>query len=1336
MNTPAPWPSAGPLPSHPRIFLEASAGTGKTFAIEGIVVQLIAEVGLAIDKLLVITFTTAATAELRDRVRQRLERVLQVLEGNQPPGDDALAARLLSAADRPVLALRLSQALADIDRAAISTIHAFCQRVLQELAFESGQEAELELLGEPSEIRDQLVADALASTFAQVDEADLALLADMGWTPAQLGQVAKAMTGPTEPQLRPRPDPQLSDAASVLQRWRDALADFTGWWRGPQGRAANASWETQRAGLGRAPASVDATVQAWVDAGGPRTDRPYAKNTQWLSVDVLRAKWNPKGGPIEQYPGFALAERISALWDLQDQLWPQPLVQFGAGVRARFQAEIDRRAQLTYDGMLSRLADKLAQDAAAGVTTLADAIRSRYRVALVDEFQDTDASQWQTLDLVFGRADTRFFVVGDPKQSIYRFRGADLDVYLAARRDAACYQLDTNFRTDAPLVQTLNGLWTVADLPLSTSDVGEPVRYLPVHADKGLRIDHLPPSPGALERPRRLLEMRVCTARTEGQEPDSKPKKADVTAMLAQVCARECWTLLTAQPQLLAKGATEPRPLAPGDIAVLVQSHDEAAAVAKHLARLGIPAVAAGRGSIFHSEALGWLVAWLDALASPAQERPARFLAVSPLLGWTADQLARSVREPDSGEALDDDQRAWQTLRQHLASLSNSWTTQGFARVLEHTLDRYDVVRRLLGSIWGERAATDLRHLVELCQAEDRRTRAGPRGLAEWLRARQAGADDKNDEQATRLESDAAAVQLVTVHSSKGLEYPVVLLPFGWPPRTDAEKRQPLLIRASGTPLLDMSTSGTADREQARRYNAQAAEAEALRLLYVAMTRARHHLVVWLNRYDGLAQGPLARLILGSATQAQAAQGAAQVDLFDLVQQRLTALADDPQVRIGTSEEPPPAELPAWKPSRADGQPRPSALPFDTRLVLGAHWQVASFTSLSAGRSADDDEPTRALATTAVPQPVAARDDDSGEDGARLEPADLGDLDANPWMLAKAPGADLPGGTATGDWIHGVLEDLAFSTQPGADLVAKDGRPARELVDELAQRYGVAMPRGKGAADPRVRLAELLPGWLDTPLAGSGPNSLQLPADFALRQLSPGDRIDELGFDLRLGAGADYRAPPSSQRDRSSGCIDPNGVRLAFELGAQASGFGGAAWCRAMLDRAATKNTTLLPEIAGFLTGFVDLTFRVGGSGADGRYFIADYKSNAIRGPDWLAGRLTLAAKRAGVELPRLANVHYTRPLLQWAMAHAGYHLQALVYTVALHRLLQTRLGSAYDYDRHVGGHLYLFLKGMAGPATPRWDHSCLGVWADRWPTQAVLALDHALLGVRSAGAT
>lgn len=1349
------WPDTGPLPADPLVFLEASAGTGKTYAMEGIVAQLVAEHDIAIHQILVITFTKAATADLRRRVRTRLLALHDAVTGSAQPTREPIALRWAGHADPTLLAARLARALADFDRAPISTIHGFCQRTLQELAFESGQEPALEVIGDPGEVRELVVADHLAHVFAQASVADLRLLQDMGWQPAALRKLAKAMTGPTEPALRPEVEPGLTSPLAVVGLWRQVLGEFEQWLGGPHGQAALAAWQaeaerpTKTAAKGRppfrrmskVPGNLASEFADWLACEGLTEARPMAGNVNWLDLDRLAREWNPIEGPVQDFAGYALAIQFAGICQAQDELWRQPLVRFARDVRGAFEAEIERRAQLTYDAMLSRLADRLDADAAAGRTALADAMRARYRVALVDEFQDTDGAQWRVLKHVFGRPEARLFVVGDPKQSIYRFRGADLAVYVQARAGHTPWALDTNRRTDEPLVEALNTLWRHdPTLNLGTAGDGDPVRYVRVRAHEEVRVRDLPAQVGPDgERKRRPLELRWFHPGTCGRAMDERLVVAEARNACARLCAAEVIELLGSPTQLLPKGQDEWRPIQPGDVAVLCRTNQQAADVRDLLRGLGVPAVVNMLQSIFRSEAALWLMAWCDAVAAPEDERPARTLAVTPLVGWTADQLTNALGAGNGPLQLA--LRAdWEALRRHLAGCAKTYVSGGFARALDQTLASYETVARLVGSAHGERAATDLRHLSELCHSHERERRCGPRALADWLRREVAEPDDRNDDQTIRLESDAAAVQLVTLHSSKGLEYPIVLLPFSWEGVGVSDRGQGILLRdppGSQRVVLDLSGPNTAARAEALAAERAAQMAEQLRLLYVAMTRARHHLVVWFGCPSGDGQTGLATLLLAHADEAtRASYGVGPLAGADLKEPaKLAALAqhcprllqawsDPADSGIGWSEVAQVPDLHRWRPPTAHGS-AVAARPFDANLRPGAGWLATSFSALARGKDHDDDEPLRWLAEVvdqAEPPPAVDLE-------AAVEAPPLSALgDAN-WWLDAAPGANLPGGTRTGDWLHAVFEELSFGGAPGQAPVAKDGRPAAQLLRDHGAHSGIS-----DSATLQTAL-DLLPRWLDTPLDGEA-GGIGLPNGWCLRQLADADRLDELAFDFRLGAGASFLARHVAKDDARGRQVSAEGVRQALQLASEDRQFGGAAWVRAWLEQPGVDGEPkhLLPTVAGMLTGFVDLVFRTGGSGADAQYYVADYKTNAVRGPDPVRDAMAVrAAARYPNGAPRLLNYGYGRPLLQWAMGHAAYHLQSLLYTVALHRLLRARLGARYDYDRQVGGHLYLFLKGMGGVDTPTHAGARLGVWADRWPKSAVVALDRALDGGEAA---
>jgi len=992
-------------------------------------------------------------------------------------------------------------------------------------------------------------------------------------------------------------------------------------------------------------------------------------------------------------------------------------------VRGRYEAELKRLGLLTYDGMLSRLADELRKQGRDG--TLARAIRDRYDAAIVDEFQDTDAAQWGILRTAFveaqidGPADCdgrRFFAVGDPKQSIYSFRNADIDVYLAAKARCAVQPMTRNYRSDGPLVTALNYVWK-GSRPDRNVFAVENIEYDEVDAENPGRVTGLP-RVGARER--RPLEIRWFDGKAFAKAATKLPRKADAERLVGRACALEARELLSAG-KLRIGGDEGPagRALRPGDLAVLTRTNDQAVLIRDELTSLGIPAVAASRAKVFNSEPATWLLTWLDALAQPASESPARRLAVTPLVGWTTARLANELLgKPTEGEKQDD----WDTFRRSLAAAAQVWPTQGFFRVFDAATRRWGVWARLLGSQAGERAATDLRHLCELLHAEERRTRCGPQALAEWLRRRISEADEEDEEQTQRLESDASAVQIVTVHSSKGLQYPIVMLPFGW---TTWKAKNDVGPKCWSPPkgcgrVVDLNNPETRHRHKEVIPAIQArSDQEDTRLLYVAMTRALHHVVLWTGAYPGSEASATGRLLFPPATAIKGPNKQWSEDkaaaALTAVKQALDALCADPDKGVGWSQASPPGQdLTSWVPRDEQGAVSVD-LPAAPRIwsadhVLGGGWMVASYSSMAGGKGVDLDEPVWRV----EPEEEAGEQDAEGLVG--LDPGVHGweALAADPDLHTAAAGHDLPGGTKCGNWLHSVFEHLAFQGPNGGQ--ARDGRPLDELVRDEGHRLGVPQE------EAHARAVELVPDWLDTPLHGGG----RLPDGFSLRHIADADRLDELGFDLRLGVGTGRRA---TGRD---GRLDGAAARRALAAAMDAPGFGGREWLAAVLERRDDQGRprSPLPAIAGVLTGFVDLTFRTGGRGADGVYWIADYKTNQVTGPNAVAewhARLGETEEQP----PRLRGLHYSRPLLSWAMAHSAYHLQALLYTVALHRLLRSRLGEAtYDYDRHVGGHLYLFLRGMAGPDTPRpGGGSALGVWTDRWPRRTVEALDCALSG-------
>ena len=619
----APWNASEPLPEGAAWLLEASAGTGKTYQIAGLVLRLVAEYGLRIERILAITFTNAATAELRDRVRKRLSSALVALERGSADRDDAFVEHLLGLAqpNREQMTAHLRIALRDFDLAAISTIHGFSQRMLSELAFESGQDADLELLSDPTEILEEIVDDELARFFHSADIDEVALYQAVGYTRDELLRVARVMCGAVAPEIVPaRSDDAGAETGASVQAFRALCAPMQAMFADAANRAklqALAAMSPRFKNGNHLPGRLD-KVCTWIAEGAILPPEDTTETAlKHLRAAALQSAFEgklPKGGDKDELQRQAFWPLIQALDTFIEQataFWGgfAPLADFAVTVRPRFEAEIQRRRVLTFDAMLSRLAEKVEAEGGAA-SPVAQRIRERYDAVLVDEFQDTDASQWSVLQAAF-LGQKRLILIGDPKQAIYAFRGADVHVYTAAAKEVApphCRTMSVNYRSDQSVLDALNTLWRA-----DSGAFGDPgFDYVAVTPSdvKKRAIDGCGPDIGLDVR---WVDRRVFKG-AEGQPIGSKRP-----AELARLAAAEAVASLSPS----ADGAAARVDQASG-LAVLVNSHAQAAAVQRALREVGVPAVAATRNTVFATEAARWLALWLDAVAAGGRDAALR----------------------------------------------------------------------------------------------------------------------------------------------------------------------------------------------------------------------------------------------------------------------------------------------------------------------------------------------------------------------------------------------------------------------------------------------------------------------------------------------------------------------------------------------------------------------------------------------------------------------------------------------------------------------------------------------------------------------------------------
>jgi len=960
--------------------------------------------------------------------------------------------------------------------------------------------------------------------------------------------------------------------------------------------------------------------------------------------------------------------------DMHDSSSPGLRRRLAEGVRRDLKERLLDGNFLTYDGLLDRLLAALMDEKRGEMARRR--LRERYRVVLVDEFQDTDSVQWKVVQKAFADGVTRLVLIGDPKQAVYSFRGADVYAYLEAAREAQPEQrftLEENWRSDAALLAAYDALFHPLHL-------GHPeIVYRTAHATRAHQQPGLEGAPVPVPLRARFVPRKEVGIQRIGKgliQKDSAVRfvaedlAADVVRLLESGAA-----LVRGGPGPEAEGRQ--RPVGAGDIGVLVRTNRQATVVQSSLRAVGVPVVVAGVQSVLSTPAAHRWLRLLSALEQPTSRSFAAATGLTPFVGMTAEELALA------------DEKTWEQLHSKLHNWSALLRQSGVATLFSHVSATEGLPERLLRVEDGERQLTDLGHIAELLHAEAGQSQLGLAALRAWLARRidEGGTEGAEAEQRSRrLDSDAAAVQVLTVHRAKGLEFPVVYCPYLW----DAGSRDYL-----GEPVV---FHDPADRERRKldvggdigdlayqvHFNAGKVErrGEDLRHLYVALTRAKHQAVIWWAGVRDCQHSALGRLLLARGPNGDVSpSGRPNEPKDEDVEAELRHLAGRAPGLI--SVEHCPAVTPARLGRGNPGGPAPalSAAFFGRHLDL--EWRRSSYTSITAlahtGWRAHGDGEAGYLAGSGQ----------TGGDVVGSEPEEPGTVDEPmaalagefPPVLPNSEEEQLrsvfpvlgraPAGAEFGTFVHSVLEK--------ADFAAADLRSA--LLGAVHDQQASYMA---GPLDGEL-LAEGLEAALLTPLDGWAGGA-------RLRDLSRADRLDELGFELPVAGGDD----PTGEvlLSEVARLIDnhlPAGVPLA--------GYSSA-----------LAGPSLVPNLRGYLTGSLDLVFRLG-QDKTRRYFVADYKTN------WLAP--------PGEDLTAW---HYRPAALEAEMRRAHYPLQAILYMVALHRYLRWRL-PGYNPEEHLGGAVYLFLRGMAGPGAPTVDGRTCGVFSWRPPSELVVELSDLLAG-------
>lgn len=1003
--------------------IEASAGTGKTFTIAALYLRLLLGLGgeaaypraISVEELLVVTFTEAATEELRGRIRSNIHELrIACLRGES---DNPLYSALLAEiADKDDAAKTLLLAERQMDEAAVFTIHGFCQRMLSLNAFESGMLFEQQLIEDESRLRYQACADFWRRHCYPLTRDIAAVIHDVWKGPRDLLKSLDRWLQGEAPQLKSPPAPNetlaerhqqiIARIDSLKQQWREQVGEI-------EGVLENSGLDRRKFNRGNQGKWME-KVNAWAQEETLSYQLPDALEKFAQSFLLERTK---AGGEPPVHPLFSAVESLLASsLTLTDLVLARAMVE----IRDAVAREKRRRGELGFDDMLSRLDEALRGDSG---ETLASAIRQRFPVAMIDEFQDTDPQQYRIFRRIWRRQpETALLLICDPKQAIYAFRGADIFTYMKARGDvAAHYTLDTNWRSSPGMVGSVNRLFSLSDNPFMFHEIP----FLPVKAaakNKGLRF---------------TVDAADVPAMNVWLMPGDTVGSGDYQTFMAQLCATQIRDWLSAGQRgraLLWRGETS-RPVQASDITVLVRNRLEAAQVREALQTLGIPSVyLSNRDSVFETLEAQELLWLLQAVLAPERENTLRSALATSMFGLTALDI----------ENLNQDEQAWDALVEEFSEYRQIWRQRGVMPMLRALMTARHIAENLLATRGGERRLTDILHISELLQ-EAASQLESEHALVRWLAQHIAEPDSNAASQQMRLESDKHLVQIVTIHKSKGLEYPLVWLPFI--ARFRKQDQAFYHDRETFAAVLDLGQDeASLELAEAERL------AEDLRLLYVALTRAVWHCSLGVaplsSRKSGNSDFHLSAL--GRLLQAGEAMDAAGL---------AARLADFCHGDIAL-QIPGELDLTPWQ-APAATIPRLSARELQRRIA--DDWRVTSYSGLQQhGFSGGQD--------------LLPRLD--------VDAAGVGEVVEEPQLTPH----QFPRGAAPGTFLHSLFEELDF-TQPVPEgwmaeklqLSGFDAQWAPVLTDWLGGVLKTRLPgpdialNQLAARDKQVEMAFYLP---------------------------------------------------------------------------------------------------------------------------------------------------------------------------------------------------------------------------------------------------------------------
>lgn len=1115
------------------IAVEASAGTGKTYNIVRTYLRLLLESGKkypekAVERILIVTFTIAATLELKDRIRSLLINVREIMNSDlalpesRDIDEDVLS--IIKSYDPALVKKTVSFALSNFDRAAVHTIHGFCHSTLSRFAFESGLSFKPELTEDVTELLDRSVQNFWRRHFLYEEEDFVQYLFSRKVSTEKFRRIvesclrmnAEDIISPSAPALNEKDGRKIFDTiksqySSLKEKWSSAKPEMIEYFR-DQDKILNGQRYRTNYISGRVE-KIDTYFQNIIP-------EPPANELEYFSGDTIFAAFNKKG-PYVEPPPFSLD--VKGFLDISRKYYEGLLVKL---IRSYGQALKESREEmrffkkqsntLDFNDLLLSL-DQALRAPASGIR-LTQTLRDTYDAALIDEFQDTDPVQWRIFETIFKNTGKSLFLIGDPKQSIYRFRHADIRTYIQARDSSdSIFSLEENHRSAPAMVESVNILFNkrFGNTPIGPF-LNEKIEY--PTAKSAFSSSEFSGRGEVLEHSEQDFSdssaLRILSDLSESSESSLRDAPTSVQLATRGIVSRIASILSDSSKgngYFRSRNDGTTRKIEASNMAVIVRSHWQAEKIRNALREAGIPSVIRTDESVFETNESLDMVKILRAIENSGSSSIVRAALATETIGYSI--------------ALLEDEEKMQEAFYSFYRLSIIRQRDGAMPAMRNLMRDFNIHTHLLSLKDGERRYTNFMHLSELMH---RAKNDNTSGDIRWLVRNRSKAYRETQGSEVRLESDRDAVEIVTAHASKGLEYDIVFIPFPWSFGISKKDSPEILFDRRGdiingyvaematckTPVTKETTNSTLFDELKFSERLETMS-EEIRLFYVAITRAKHRCYMfWTNTKNiknsapgflihGLVDDEIVRMIKNVAQDDSLNSSGLLADLKEFS-------LHDGLIEISTE------------------------VSTDSTLQISGHHDFSEINPLVFNRHVSAGYRFSSFSSIVRHLHDSERDVDPGTTGLWNEPF----VSREPAKTEITSGSlSLPAGSSFGSLFHTLMEEIDFNAK--RDTIEMK---ARELLKHSGFTEDIA-----------GQITDMTYTVLHTPLSDDD-------SDFMLCNIPTGDRLVEAGFQAQFGGNI-----PSADDmpDRS------DDIALATCL------------------KNAGSNST-----AGYITGFVDLVFR------------------------------------------------------------------------------------------------------------------------------------------------